>query len=399
MKKKILVLTSSYTKFLKDTNGGFVYELSKRLSSNYDIIVLAPWEKGLEKEEEIDDIKIYRHKQFFWNVDFAYGIGLVEKVVRNPFKIIYFPFFFIFQSLSIIKILKKDKIDLIHAHWIFPQGIAVAIISSLFSLKKVRKVLTIHGSDINKFDNKIGWFFIRFIIKKFDVVTVVSNDIKNKILKNTSFTNIHTSPMGVNTTIFKPEQNNQVYKSIFDNDNPNVLFVGICVESKGLSKLIEAVKLLKDIGTYVNLLIIGDDTNTSMYKEYIAKHCLEESVRFFGAVGREQMPNYYTGADIFILPSKSEGFGLVYAESMSCETITIASDLVPVHDIITDNETGFFLEENTPKCIAEKISYVLGNKENLKSMRQNARKYIVDNFDWEIVAEKYSKLFTSLIEE
>jgi len=86
----------------------------------------------------------------------------------------------------------------------------------------------------------------------------------------------------------------------------------------------------------------------------------------------------------------SEGFGLVFAEAMSCGTLVITTDLPAIADIVEDNETGFIVKQRNSGEISDKIIHLLNNRDKLNAMKIKARDYIVQNFDWEIVADDIS---------
>ena len=115
-----------------------------------------------------------------------------------------------------------------------------------------------------------------------------------------------------------------------------------------------------------------------------------------GAVMHDDLAKFYATADIFICPSESEGFGLVYAEAASCETYVVGTDLPSIKNFIIDNETGFILKKLSATEISDKILYVLKNKHELRSIRKNARQKIVSLYDWEIVSSNYVNVIKTL---
>ena len=113
--KKIIVVTSSYPLKEGDFNGVFVHELCKALKKDVEVLVVAPWVNGVEKEEVINGIKIFRHSQFFWNINFAYGTDISRKLEKNPFLYFVSPIFLIYQILLIKKLVSKYKVEIIPA--------------------------------------------------------------------------------------------------------------------------------------------------------------------------------------------------------------------------------------------------------------------------------------------
>ncbi len=396
MKHKILVVSSSYPKFKGDINGGFVHELSRRLINEFDVFVVSPWEKGLLKNEIMDGVCVYRHRQFIWNVKLAYGIGLFENFKKSPLNYIFLPFYFLFQLFAIIKICKLEKIRIIHTHWLIPNGLIAVIYKKIFN-PKVKVLCTIHGSDYYGLNNFLGNFLKRFTLKKCAKITVVSEALKNDLLKNYSVKEVFVQPMGIDTNLFAPIKYNHFLKEKLNIQGPFLLFVGIIVESKGIKNLIDALTDVLFEFPNLKLVVVGEGEQKKEMIENVQKIGITDSVLFVGKLEQLELSKYYATADIFILPSKSEGFGLVYAEALSSGVFTIASDLPAVHDIIEDYQTGFFLKNIDSKTIAKKIIEVINNKEKFLFVKNNGRNHIVDNFDWEIIKYKYINLINKLV--
>ena len=148
MKPKILVLSSSFPKYKGDINGNFVYELCSRLINDFEIHVLVPFYKGALKFEEIEGIKIHRHKQSIFNkTELAYGIGIYENLKKNKLKYLVLPFYFFYLIISLIKIINKEKINICHAHWLIPNAFIAVLFKKVFC-HDLKILTTIHGSDL-----------------------------------------------------------------------------------------------------------------------------------------------------------------------------------------------------------------------------------------------------------
>jgi len=398
VKDKILVITSSYPMYPSDINGGFVHELTKRLTTDFDVFVLAPWQKKLKKEEFIDKVKIYRHKQFFFHINLAYGIGIFENLKRNPIKYFVVPFYFLFQFIALFRIVNKESIKVIHAHWLIPNAFIAVLYKMVFN-KKIKIITTIHGSDFWGLNNVLGKKIKRFSLKYIDILTVVSNELKKALHKFGYKKEIYVYPMGVDTSLFSPDKKKIELKSNFNIEHFFLLFVGSIVETKGINYLIEAMPLVIDKLPNTKLLVIGDGILKPKMIELSRQLNIANNVMFIGSIPHIDLPVYFATADLFVLPSLSEGFGLVIAEALSCSTLTVSSNLKPINDIITDNETGFYFERLDTNVISRKIIEILNNKDNLKNIGIQGRKHIVLNFDWSIIQNKYANVIKSVLNE
>jgi glycosyltransferase involved in cell wall biosynthesis len=395
-KPKVLILTSSYPKYKGDINGNFVYELATRLKSEFEIFILTPAFRNSLNYDIIDDIKIYRHKQFFIEkVELAYGSDILAKIRKNLAYLFVVPFYLLYQFISLRKIVKNEKIQIIHAHWLIPQGF-LAVLYKTFINTDIKIVATAHGADINSFDNFIGKRLKGYILKRIDQLTVVSNALKEKAIGIGYNNEVHVFPMGIDTKLFTPDKKDNSLKIKYKISGNFLLFVGGIIERKGIRYLIQAIPAVIKKFPGAKLLVIGEGNLSNEMSELAESLSISNNIIFIGPIPHVDLPPYFATADVFILPSLSEGFGLVIIEAMSCGTIPIATDLAVIHDIIQNNITGIFIDIKNPIDISQKIINYLSNKEKLVPMKVKAREFVVNNFDWEIVKKNYSKLLSSL---
>jgi glycosyltransferase involved in cell wall biosynthesis len=396
-KKKILVMTSGYKRWQDDEqyNEHFVVELTKRLSQKFNISVLAPSYPSSKAEETIDGIRIYRHKQYISpKVSIAYKNGMISNVRENNWLIRVIPFYILFQFINLMRIVKKENMQVIHAHWIIPQGL-VAVLYKIICNRKIKIIATIHGSDFLSINNFIGKQLKKFIISRVDCLTVVSNAIKSEVERITSQENIFVCPMGIDTSMFKPTCKDLSLKQELDIHKEFLLFVGSCVEQKGIRYLVEAMTEICSGYPECKLVVIGSGSLLEEMK-IIAKNAgLEKNICFLGYMEHIKLPKYFATADVFILPSLSEGYSLVVREALSSGTPTIVTDL-PVFS--TDKANGLFeiVPPKDSRSIAEKVKYILGHKEKYEKEKENMHEFAVDNFDWIKVADNYANLINSI---
>jgi len=400
--KKLLVTTSTFPRWKVDSTPDFIYQLVNHLAEDFEVSVLAPYAKDAKTFEKFDNIKVFRYKYWTFGIDgLSYDGGITSKLERNKFYYLQIPFFLLFQLLSLIKIIKKEKIDIIHAHWIIPQGFIAVLYKKIFN-KNIKILLTSHGADAFTFDNIIGNFIKKFTLQHIDGLTVVSNAIKDKVKEIGYNKEIGVYPMGVDTDLFNPGKKDLTIRENLNIPGDFLLFVGRLSEKKGLKYLLEAMLDVVKEFPLISLVIIGDGPLKSDLTEVTKKSGITANVIFLGPLPHEKLPSFFATADIFIGPSitarsgDSEGFGLVFAEAMSSGTIVLASDVSAIKDIVKDNETGFIVKQKNSRELSEKILYLLKNKNKLDQVRLKARDYIVENFDWKVVRKNYLNCLKSL---
>jgi len=196
-------------------------------------------------------------------------------------------------------------------------------------------------------------------------------------------------PCGVNLEQFKPVSKEKARQySGLDNDKI-ILFVGRIDPLKGIDKLIKSMLYLRNV-TGLRLVVIGGGEDSQHEIEQLQKLVCElniqDSVTFLGLIKHDQLPHFYSAADVCVVPSYYESFGLVALESLACGTPIVATDVGNLKSIIRQGETGYVVIDNAPHCLASKISLLLSRSgtdtESARSIRAS-----VSRFSWSNIAE------------
>ncbi len=125
--KTILVLASTFPRWENDSTPPFVYELSKKFTGKSEVIVLAPFSKGAKKYEVMDGMAVHRFNYWPFANKLADG-AILPNLKVNKLLWLQVPFFFLFEFFAVWSMIRKYKPDVIHVHWIIPQGIVAVTI-------------------------------------------------------------------------------------------------------------------------------------------------------------------------------------------------------------------------------------------------------------------------------
>lgn len=393
MRKKILVLTSTFPRWEKDYTASFIYGLEKKIAKKFDVYVLAPHYKGARKYEIVDNLKIHRF-QYFWPPSFqklCYGGGILPNLKKNKLLVIQTFTLMICELITAIKIIKKEKIELVHAFWFLPQGI-VAMIVKLFL--NVDYIVTALGGDMFPFktNNKLFLWFYKKIADNASFVTAV-NQIFVKELKTLNQQKIYYVPNGVDIHNLKPAENIK--------KNTNILFVGRLTEKKGVIYLIEALKKI-DKKIYNKLLIVGDGPLRIILEKKVRELGIENKVYFFGSKPYKELFKFYNESMFIVVPSITtsdgdrEGFPTVYLDAMACGCPIIASRIEGIENIIKNNENGIIVEQKNPAALAKTMNDLIYNDKLRNSITKNALIEVKNKYAWNIVSERYIKLIKNI---
>ncbi|MBI4299386.1 MAG: glycosyltransferase [Chloroflexi bacterium] len=209
---------------------------------------------------------------------------------------------------------------------------------------------------------------------------------------------VHVIPPGVDLALFQPMNRTAARERLNLNGNKIVLYVGRVEPIKGLGILLEAISLV-DPCEHVQLLVVGGnaekDAELVQLQLLSEKLLIQGKVDFLGTVNHDELPVYYNAADVFVMPSYYESFGLAALEAMACGTPVIASRVGGLQTIVKDGETGYLISWQCPEPFTQRLEMLLSNQAVRQSMAVAARTK-AQEMGWSRVVERLLELYHSL---
>jgi D-inositol-3-phosphate glycosyltransferase len=215
-------------------------------------------------------------------------------------------------------------------------------------------------------------------------------------------------PPGVDTSHFYPIPADEAKQYIgLKPEDRMILFVGRIEPLKGIDTLIQAMSCLdlQEIHRPVHLAIIGGEPNAipedmsaemARLQNLCDELCMGGMVVFLGKRGQDTLPYYYSAAEVVVMPSLYESFGMVALEAMACGTPVIASEVGGLGYLVQNEVTGFTVPDSDPTALCDKLSSLLGNVHLRESMGQRAAEYATD-YAWEKIAARIVEVYMGLI--
>jgi glycosyltransferase involved in cell wall biosynthesis len=396
-KPTLLVTTSTFPRWHGDSEPRFVYDLSKRLTTTFNVIVLAPHASDAATEEIMDDMQVYRYRYAPEKLEsLAYAGGITANLKQAHWKTLLLPLLFLGQWWALKKLLKKYTIDTIHAHWIIPQGL-VASLALLGNKQSVKLVCTSHGGDLFGLQDNLSIFLKRWVIKRCHAVTVVSQAMLSKIheLAKDTIPTVSVIPMGTDLThTFVPNPN-------IKRATNQLLFVGRLVEKKGLTYLLRALQQLQPNFPNLELIIAGSGPLKNQLIEQTQQLGIEHQVKFVGRLTHIELVTLYQTSTLAVFPfiqtkdGDMEGLGLVMVEAMGCGCPVIASNLPAVRDVIWHEDTGYSVEPSNSSALSKAIHTLLIQLNLRERISSQALQKIRQIFDWHFITKNYENLLSN----
>jgi glycosyltransferase involved in cell wall biosynthesis len=229
------------------------------------------------------------------------------------------------------------------------------------------------------------------VLKNEDAVLALTEDMKREMQKIYD-RDIFVIPNGINLERFK----NLSKGDIRSKGEKTILFVGTLRPVKGLTYLIEAMKITRDKNKDIQLMLVGSGEERVHLEVLIKKLKLKKCVNFIGKVPNEEVPEYMFASDVFVLPSLSEGFPNVVLEAMASGLPIVATNVGGLSEIIKDGENGFVVEPKSPKQIAEMVLMLLEDDELRERISKNNKKRVKD-YSLESVVARLEEIYRSYL--
>lgn len=386
-KKKLLVTGSTFPRWEGDTEPRFVLDLSEALTEYFDVTALVPAAPGAKTKEVMNGVKVIRYHYFpihKWET-LCYPGAIVPRIKEKKIRILLVPFLFLSLYFHLFRLL--PQFDVVHAHWIIPQG----IVQSFF---KKPYIVTGHGGDVTSLNKGILKKLKVRCLKRASYITVVSKHLKNEVLKLYDTPNIDVISMGCKTQNFGKQY--AIPNYFHQGDKKVVLFVGRLAEKKGVTYLIEAMK-----GIDAKLVIVGDGPLRKQLEEQAKEQ--GEKIVFLGAKTHDELKTIYASADIFVAPSitakdgDQEGVPTAIMEAMASGLPVIASMSGGIQEIIESKVNGILVKEKDITSIRSSINEILRDDQIYERISSQAI-IMAAQRDYRSLGKRYAIVLNDILE-
>lgn len=346
----------------------------------------------------LNQANMYNSKEFNFHV-ITFRPGHLEKEFsKSKAKYSTLNTKFRFSITALLRLnsyIKKNKIEILHAHLIEPE--IYAMLLKILN-PKLNVVITKHNA--NDFRKSLFWGLLGKLTSVCaENVIAVSGTVKRFSVKyeHISPKKIVVYPNGTDTSKVKRAKNAiAVRKRLGLKNNDFVVgIVGRLTEQKGHILLIKAAELLKNKIPNLKVIIIGEGELRDSLQYEVEKKKLENNIKFLGF--RHDIKEIYSAMDIFCMPSLWEGLSIVLLEAMSSESLVIMSNLPNNREVAEDVKEAVYFKKGDYRELAEKIYYYYKNPKKADKIRQNARKKAVKKFDFRDNLRKIEGLYKYIL--
>ena len=329
----------------------------------------------------------YRLREYSENVCF-------HEVSMLKYPLFEYPPYSLALSEKIVDVAEKEDLELLHVHYAIPHSTSAYLAKQMLG-NRLKVVTTLHGTDVTIVGSDESYFRItKFSVDQSDGVTTVSEFLKREAEKRFQI----QIPVRVIPNFVDPEQFNRSRrcraKCLFAPKGERiVIHVSNFRPVKRIEDVISVFALINE-EIPSKLLMVGDGPMMSLALRRVEKLGISSSVSFLGK--QDDVAGLLAIADIFLLTSESESFGLSALEAMSCEVPVIATNTGGLPEVIDHGRTGWLAEAGDIKAMAELGKMLLTDDRLREEMGQNARQVVLEKFRQDRIVSMYEEYYKEI---
>jgi N-acetyl-alpha-D-glucosaminyl L-malate synthase BshA len=298
---------------------------------------------------------------------------------------------------KIIDVIKYEKIDILHVHYAIPHTISGILAKQIMGeTHNFKLVTTLHGTDITLVGLEPAFHpLVKYSLDQSDAVTAVSNYLAEKTVQNFNPSNkIEVIYNFIDPEFYKRHDTYNLKSQLAPYGEKVLMHIS---NFRPVKRVSDTIKILKEIikKHSAKLLLVGDGPDRTECENLVRELNLNEHVRFLGK--QTSIVELLSIADLFLLPSQSESFGLSALEAMSCGVPVIGSNIGGIPEVVAHGETGYVAELGDVERMAKYAISLFDNPKKLKIFSENARKVAIEKFDSNIIVPQYIKLYERLL--
>ena len=330
-------------------------------------------------------------------------VGLHERVFYHEVEMEDYPLFehppySLALAVALHDAVRREKLDLLHVHYAIPHAASAYLARQMLQHERALPIVTtLHGTDITLLGLHPSFHAItRFSILQSDGISAVSAFLKDETVRDFSVPSnrIDVIPNFVDTEVWRPDREPCHRSKLAPEGQKIVMHVSNFRAVKRLQDVVEVfARIRREVSA--RLVLVGDGPDRPRALKRAADLGLRDDVLFLGRHG--SVDEILSCADLFLLPSQSESFGLAALEAMACGAPVVASNAGGLPEVVVDGVTGYLLPVGDVDRMAEAGVRILSDSEHAKSLSQAARALAVERFSATAIVPRYETLYDRVL--
>jgi len=301
-------------------------------------------------------------------------------------------------ATKMLEVFESQSLDLLHVHYAIPHSVSALLARSMAVPRRLPFITTLHGTDITLVGSNRSYLPItRFSIEQSDGVTTISRYLLNQTIKEFDIKRpMEVIPNFVNCDLYTRKENPPLRAKWAPNGEPILMHLSNFRPVKRLTDVIEIFALVR-AKMPAKLVLIGDGPDRGAAEYLVRKQKLVKDVLFLGK--QDQVYEKLSLADLFVMPSELESFGLAALEAMACEVPVIATNVGGVPEVVEHGVDGYLVEPEDVQSASKYAIEILSRSDRGREMGRTARINAKKKFCANDVIPQYEAYYKQVLAE
>jgi N-acetyl-alpha-D-glucosaminyl L-malate synthase BshA len=331
----------------------------------------------------------FRLRSFHQNI-------FIHEVEMATYPLFKYPPYALGLATKLVELVEAYGLELIHAHYAVPHAASAYLAKQILNSQRIKIITTLHGTDITLVGTDQSFHrVIKFTIEKSDGVTAVSNYLKQRTIQEFDIRREIRVIYNFIDPVRPTQSRSRCDRKSFAPHGEKILMHAS--NFRPVKRVGDVVRIFERIHARIpaKLLLIGDGPERLFIQQLVKELKLSADVYFLGE--QDHLEPLFLCADLFLLPSEQESFGLTALEAMNCGVPVIASKTGGLPEVITHGETGYLYPVGEIKKMAEKSIELLSHTEKHELFKQQARQRAADSFNAEQLIPQYEAYYEEIL--
>jgi N-acetyl-alpha-D-glucosaminyl L-malate synthase BshA len=342
------------------------------------------------------------HQVHFITHDLPFRLGKYHKnifyhqVEVNDYYVFKYPPFNLALASKLAQIAKQQNLDILHVHYAFPHAVSAYLAKQIVGDSRLKIVTTLHGTDITVLAQDPTLIdIIRFAINESDLVTAVSHSLIDDTRRSLQINRpIELAYNFVDPTEYYPRSNQHLRQEFARPDEKILIHISNFRPVKRVSDVVDIFALVKQ-QVAAKLIFIGEGPDLSRVVQKVNELGLQTEVYFLGK--QDKVADLISIADLMLLPSEKESFGLVALEAMACGVPVVASNTGGIPELVQHGKTGFVAPIGEISTMARHALQLLQNEQLHATFRETCIQAAQTLFSAESIVAHYEQLYDKVM--
>lgn len=321
-----------------------------------------------------------------------------HEVIVPTYPLFEYPPYPLALASKMVEVARHSGLDVLHVHYAIPNAVSAVLARQILAPQPLPVVTTLHGTDVTLVGNDPSYLeTTRYGIVQSDAVTAVSESLRATTVDQLAIQKkIEVVPNFIDPARFDAMRGKSAGARRWALRGEKVL-VHIS-NFRPLKRVLDVVEVFRRVRREMpaHLLMVGDGPDRAKVEQYCRTHSMCQDITFVGSV--PQVEEVLVGADLFLLPSEIESFGLAALEALACEVPVVAARVGGLPEVVVEGETGYLLPVGDVEGMAAAALRLLGDDELRRRMGEAGRRRAVETFGQDRVVRRYREIYERVVE-